>query len=157
MNYKQSKQNLFVFFQDDNIQGNIYDDDDDEELFVDDKDKAKEEEEVSKTDDKKDNENENNVEDTTTEDNTTTKDNSNNDDISKLLEETKVPELPDINSVKKSVKFPEIVAKVRTLLFIQSEPKNCHVLFSQNFLEHIFFVKVFRICRNLLFNRLGRF
>ena len=98
---------MFISFQDDNIQGNIYDDDDDEELFVDDKDKAKVEE-VSKTDDKKDNQNENDVEDTTTEN---TKDN--NDDISKLLEETKVPELPDINSVKKSVKFPEIVAKVR--------------------------------------------
>lgn len=94
-----------AYFQDDNIQGNVYGDEDDEELFQDPeppKSPPKKEEE------KKEAEEEKKV------------DNDDNDDalasVAKILEETKVPEIDTSisespSASKKSVKFSEQVAK----------------------------------------------
>ena len=111
---------IFFSLQEDNIQGNIYDDDEeDEELFEDHKDKdAKvKDDEKEKEVEKEKNEVETAPEEKEEEESAME---TNNEDINKLLEETKVPELPDMelgsNSQKKSVKFSETIAKVITYL-----------------------------------------
>ena len=106
---------FFSSLQEDNIQGNIYDDDDDdEEMFEDRKDEKAEDEEkmeeveAEKTSEEKEEKEEN-----------TESAMESNEDISKLLEETKVPELPNLElAPKKGIKFAETIAKVIIFHFL---------------------------------------
>ena len=109
-----------LIFQEDNIQGNIYDDEDEdeEELF----------EEKPKEEEKKEDEIVQTTEDSPAVEST---EEPKNDEISKLLEETKVPELPDFpgsSSEKKSVKFSETIAKVSVPYLLNKPNETWHGL-----------------------------
>lgn len=107
--HSEAESDQEAYFQDDNIQGNTYmDEDDEEEFFEDEKDKAKKDAAIVKEKAKEEEAKEDKKSETSKPD----------IDIAKILEETKVPELPeDLGNIeavirsKKSVKFSPQVAK----------------------------------------------